>query len=152
MKLKTNLQRMNILSVFVFLLSSSMAYSQFSSGEDNYQPDLYFDQGDFGDRFAVLAESGDVYHYYALDLTKLSSWIEKAYFLNLVYSDGSLISIDSDIDKDQLWIKAPTGLEEKDAICRLEDLKEKAVNEVEAMTEVQRSAWLEKNKKFQEKK
>jgi hypothetical protein len=138
--------------VLLFLVLSAPAFSQDLSRNEEYQPVLYFEQDAFGENFAVMAEADDNYNYFAIDLTKFTTWMERTYFLNLIFSDNTLISIDSDISKEQLWVKAPMDIAETDAICSLEDLRQEAISATGMMSQEEKQAWLDKNKKFQEEK
>ena len=136
----------------LFNLLGATAYSQEQAPSETYQPDLYFAQEDFGESFAVMAEPGDDYNYYVVDLTRFAGWKEKTCFLNLIYEDNILISIDSDITKEQLWLKAPVAIAETEVTCALDEMKEKAVSDIRSMTKEEEANWLEKNKKFGETK
>ena len=119
--------------------------------DNNQEPVLSFNQENFRDRFAVMTEKDNRYHYFVTDLTEFSSRVERTYFLNLVYEDHQIISIDSDLSKDQLWYKAPLSLPEDDVISMLDDLRRQAINKVNAMTDLERASWMEKHSKFNEK-
>ena len=134
----------------LLILTALTAFGQ-DAPDGQGTPDLYFDSGDFGERFAVMTESDEVYLYLVTDLTQFTSLTQKHFFLNSIYSDNYLISIDSDISDDQLWFKAPLAVSEGEVVCALENYRDKAIKSTEAMTEAERAAWLDNHKKLQTK-
>lgn len=56
----------------------------------------------FGKEFVKMIDRGENNTIYLVDMTKLTSKFERVYFMNLVYNDNKIISMDSDINKDQL--------------------------------------------------
>jgi hypothetical protein len=62
--------------------------------------------------------------------------------------DNRLISIDSDISKDQLWFKVPQDIQEEDATCLFEDYQEEAIKKVINMTDEEARTWMKKNEKL----
>lgn len=134
--------------MLLFIIASATAFSQDFAETGQEELKLMFRQSDFGDRFAVLAENDDQYNYFVTDLTKFSTRIEKVFFLNLIYQDHTIISLDSDISKDQLWFKAVADLPDHEVSCMFDDLKEEAIRKTAAMSEQEKAVWLEKNDKF----
>jgi hypothetical protein len=132
----------------LFIISSFQSFSQQSPATDDSSPRLVFSQEDFGDRFAVLAEDDQTYDYYVTDLTKMPTRFQKVYFLNLVFADREIISIDSDLSKDQLWFKVPATVSEHDALCRFDDMKAEAARMEGTMAEEERQTWLAGHDKY----
>jgi hypothetical protein len=112
---------------------------------------LVFDQSGFGNKFSVLVTSDSDYDYYAADITKLPARFEKIYFLNLVYNEQKIFSIDADITKDQLWFKAYKTYKENEITCLFDDLKSKTIEADKSFTDDQKADWLAKYDKFQKK-
>jgi hypothetical protein len=133
----------------LMIISGYSSYAQQDLGVDESAPRLVFNQADFGDKFAVLADDDQSYNYFVTDLTKLPTRFQKVYFLNSVYSDHQVISIDSDLSKDQLWFKVPATMTERDALCKFDDLKSEAVKAENSMTPEERLSWLAGHDKFQ---
>jgi len=136
----------------VFILASWVAHSQDNNTSNQPELRLIFNQADFGERFAVQVEQDDLYNYFVTDLTKFSSWIEKTLFLNSVYAEKDITSIDSDITKDQLWFKALATMPVQDVSCSFDDLKDQAIKKAASMTDEEMKAWSEKYAKFNLKK
>jgi hypothetical protein len=132
----------------MLLLISVVASGQDICLDGDQSLKLQFDQEEFKGRFAVAVESDNLYHYYVTDLTRFSTIIEKAYFLNLIFQNNVVVSIDSDLNKDQLWFKIPLEVRDNDAVDKLGHYHDKAKSEVNLMTEEERSAWLELNQKL----
>jgi hypothetical protein len=131
------------------VISGYCSYAQKDLGTDETAPRLVFNQADFGERFAVLANDDQDYNYFVTDLTKLPTHFQKVYFLNLVFNDRQVISIDSDLSKDQLWFKVPATIAEHDALCKFDDLKAETAKAEASMTPEQRQTWLSGYDKFQ---
>lgn len=124
---------------------------QVLSSVKNDEPLLVFDQKDFGEKFIVLATEDEEYDYYVVNLEKLPSDFERIYFLNQSYSYKKLISIDSDLRKEQLWFKAYHEYSEDDISCIFTELLDKTKEADSAMTEAMKSAWMAKFDKFNKK-
>lgn len=138
---------------FLFLIIAGFsAYAQDFTIPNSEEPKLVFEQENFKDQFVVIVDQDENYHYVVTDLTKFSNSFEKAYFLNLAYQDHQVISIDSDLSKDQLWFKAPISLTQKDVKGILEGLREQVAKQASVMTDEEKSTWTEKHSKFNEKK
>lgn len=60
----------------------------------------------FGKEFVMVVDKGENNTNYLVDMTKLTSKFERVYFMDLVYKDSKIISMDSDINKDQLRFAA----------------------------------------------
>ena len=134
--------------LFLLMFISSATFAQNTDSFESGDLILHFNQSDFGDRFAVLADYEGNYNYYVTDLSKFSNRLEKIYFLNLIFDEHKIISIDSDLSKDQLWFKALVSIPENEIICLLDDNKKTAQQKVNAMTESEKAALLKKNEKF----
>lgn len=132
----------------LLIVSGIQSFAQQSPASDDSTPRLVFSQEEFGNRFAVLAEDDQIYNYYVTDLTKMPTRFQKVYFLNSVFADREIISIDSDLSKDQLWFKVPATVSEQDALCMFDDLKSEAVKVEGAMTEEERQSWLAGHDKY----
>ncbi len=121
-----------------------------SSGK-NEEPLLVFDQKDFGEKFFVLVTEDDEYDYYAVNLEKIPSVFERIYFLSQSNANKKLISIDSDIKKDQLWFKAYHAYSENDISCIFTELLDLTKEANNTMTDDEKTAWLTKYQKFNTK-
>lgn len=142
---------MKKLFFLLLFITAVGAYAQ-NAGDDQAPLRLVFKQADFGERFSVQAEQDDAYNYFVTDLTKFSSKLERTLFLNLVFEDDKIISIDSDLSKDQLWFKAPASMAVQDVNCKFDDLRAEAVKKAASMSDTDKSSFVGKNEKFNEKK
>jgi hypothetical protein len=134
------------------MVTGASVLAQESAVDENTIPSqLVFYQDDFGDRFAVLVEEDYEYNYFVTDLTKFPGKTERMIFLNLVFKDDMVISIDSDISKEQLWLKAPADRSPQDVTCHLDDLKTESETQAGLMNESEKAQWLEKNEKLNSK-
>lgn len=107
-----------------------------------------FEQKDFDGRFAVLAIIQEEYQYFVIDQTALGSRFERIYFLNLVYGESKLISIDGQVDNDQLWFKAHIKHTEQEMVGLFDELKGKTVQASQSMPDSEKNAWMNKYDKF----
>lgn len=139
---------MKNLFFLLLVISGIQVFSQQATFSGDPEPRLVFSQGDFGDRFAVLADYDREYNYFVTDLTKMSSRFQKVYFLNLAFADQQVISLDSDLSKDQLWFKVPVALTEQEAVCKFDDLRAESAKAETGMTEGERQKWLAGHDKF----
>jgi len=139
---------MKNLFFLLLVISGLQVFSQQASFSGDSEPRLVFNQGDFGERFAVLADYDREYNYFVTDLTKMPSRFQRVYFLNLVFADQQVISLDSDLSKDQLWFKVPSALTEQEAVCKFDDLRAEAMKAENGMTENERQQWLAGHDKF----
>lgn len=60
----------------------------------------------FGKEFVMKIDKGENNTIYLVDMTKLNSKFERMYFMELIYKDSKIISMDSDINKDQVRFAA----------------------------------------------
>jgi hypothetical protein len=110
---------------------------------------LVINQNEFGERFSLLTYTDENYDYYAVDLTKLGGKFERVYFMNLTYEDPRLVNLDADLSKDQTWFKSYYTNKEDVITCLLKDLKEKTDKASLSMSDAEKSAWMNKNDKFE---
>jgi len=103
---------------------------------------------EFVDNFALQVAGDSTNNYYILDMTRLNSRFEKIWFINLIFKEGTVVTIDSDISQDQFWFLANRKYNQTDVLDRFSELKE-ATDEVSArMTAEEKSEWLKVNDKY----
>lgn len=137
-----------LLMTVLISVSQGQSVDISSSGEQQQQIPLIFNQQEFGDRFSVLSFSDDNYDYYVVDLTKIGDRFERIYFMNLTYGDSRLVNLDADIEKEQTWFKTYYTNKEGDIDCLFKDLKEQTGKMFNEMTADEKAAWMSKNDKF----
>jgi hypothetical protein len=94
-----------------------------------------------------LTKSDANNYYYQIDFSKFSTKFEKNYFMNLVYKNGVLVSIDSDLSKAKINLMANVFHSEQKIIENLEDVIYKTVNANTTFTDVEKQNWMSLNSK-----
>jgi hypothetical protein len=138
-----------LLLAISFELSQAQATITGYNGNPETDIPLIFDQKEFNGKLAVMALEVDEYDYYVVDMTRFASPAERAYFLNLAYSESRIVSIDGAIDHDQLWFKAYHKYTENEVLCLFDELKEKSSAACSSMTAEEQSSWIRKFEKTQ---
>ena len=140
---------------FASLLSLLMLLSFFAGAQDRSFPLPYHDgmevtleHADFNGNFSLLVATDNSYDYYATDLSKLESDFRKTYFLNLLYQEKRIISIDSDLKKDYLWVKASSIYTGEEVLCLLNEMKEETMTAANHMTAEEKQVWMQQHKKL----
>jgi len=110
-----------------------------------------FDHSEFNGKFCVYVASEESSDYYVIDLEKLPLRFDRIYFLNLVYKEKKVISIDNDINKDVLWFKSFDTFSREDVICLMEELLLETGAAIDSYSENQKSEWLQVHDKFSKK-
>ena len=108
------------------------------------EPKLPYPDG----KFAVWAGSNGERSYYYFDLTQLPTRFDKVCFMNLLYKNEPIVSMDSDIRKDQLQVMAESRLTEKQVLDELDQLKQKVAKTAASMNEAEKTTYLKTNDKF----
>ena len=84
-------------------------------------------------------------------MTRLTSRFEKVYFMMLTFGDKRIISITSDISKEQMWFKSNNINPVGDILTLFNQLKEKTALASAWMTGTQQAEWLKSNDKYPHK-
>jgi hypothetical protein len=144
---------MKIFFILLLAITFEVSHAQATFSEYSAQPGgdipLIFDQQEFKGKLAVMAFEVDEYDYYVVDMTRFATPSERAYFLNLTYSESRIVSIDGAIDHDQLWFKAYHQYTENEVLCLFDELKEKSSAACSSMTAEEQSSWIRKFEKTQ---
>lgn len=132
------------------MISIGFSHAQVNSFPIVYHDDiqLNFNQQSFGSEFVLLAAKDADYDYYAINLSRLADDFRKAYFLNLIYQEKIIISIDSDLNKGQLWVKASSIYSKDEVTCLLDELKEETEAASKGFTDDEKEKWMLKHKKL----
>jgi hypothetical protein len=117
------------------------------SGEQNNALLLIVDHKEFGEQFCLHKTSDQSANYFAIDLEKLPSRFEQVYFINLVFDRKDIVSIDSDFEKDHLWLKAHKSFDVKEILDAFTSLKQKTDKANQEFSEQKKTLWLETNSK-----
>ncbi len=136
---------------FIFL----WLFMGFFSLSANAQQDLFDTQTavvtekymnfDFGDKFAVKAETDFVYNYYLLDFTKLTSDFQLGYFLELISKTDEVGIPSHGINKKKSWIEADKMYDEKYILKLINTLKQQTDDKDNSLNETNKANWI-KNK------
>lgn len=101
-----------------------------------------FDKLEFNDRFAVLAASDESNHYFLADFSKFQTRFEKIWFLNLVFQDAIIVTIDSAIELDRFWFLSKRIYSEEQVLDEMDALKTSTFKRSEEMTEDEKAEWM----------
>jgi hypothetical protein len=94
-----------------------------------------------------FAKSDANNYFYEIDFAKFPSQFEKSYFMNQVYKNSVLVSIDSDLSKSKIQIMANIAHTEQKILENIEDLIYKTVNANNTMTITEKQNWLNSSSK-----
>ena len=94
-----------------------------------------------------LSKSDANNYYYEIDLSKFSTQFEKYYFMSLVYKNGVLVSVDSDLSKSKIQIMGNIAHTEQKIIENIEDVIYKTVSANTSFTAQDKQNWLTSNTK-----
>lgn len=84
-------------------------------------------------------------YYYQIDFSKFTTKFEKNYFMNLIYKNSVLVSIDSDLSKAKMNLIANIFHSEQKIIENIEDVIFKTVNANSTFTELEKQNWMTSN-------
>jgi hypothetical protein len=103
---------------------------------------------DFKGKFSVQVLHDNTNNYYLVDFSKLKDKYEKVYFLSLVYQEGKIVNIDSDLKQDKIWFLSVTNNPVEEINKLLMDLKDKTIKKSNSLSQDQKRKWLLENDKF----
>lgn len=86
-------------------------------------------------------------YYYQIDLTKFSTQFEKSFFMNQVYKNNVLVSIDSDLSKNKIQIMSNIAHTEQKIIENIEDVIYKTVSANSSYSPQDKQNWMTSNTK-----
>lgn len=118
-----------------------------TDSEDDY-PLLIIDHQEFEEQFCLFKTSDSKANYFAIDLDKLPDAFSKAYFMDLIYQQKKIVSIDADFDKNYLWFKSFKLYAPEEILKQFSQLKTKTDHAVENFSDEKKSLWLKVNNKY----
>jgi hypothetical protein len=98
--------------------------------------------------FVRLTSSDSEKNYFSADLTVLPDFFERAYMLELIYSDPELVVNNSNISGSSLEILSNKKNDQEKVIISMGIYRDKAITAGKTLTESQKKELLEKYKKF----
>jgi hypothetical protein len=126
-----------IFNLSFIILLSCIAKTSFSQVEAI----PYYDRLNFNNSFFIIAEADAKCNYYAVDISVLSSSIEKAYFEDLAFNESKLVRIDAG-NSQIAWFKVKKIHSNEEVSALLLQLKDLTINTLASMTEAQKQDWL----------
>jgi hypothetical protein len=105
----------------------------------------YYDNISFGDSFFKIAETDERSDYYVVDLSKLSSEFQKAFFISLTFAEPKIVRIDAD-NNNMAWFKANKVFTQTEIAQLFLSLNQRAIS-ADSMTEAEKNEWLNRNGK-----
>jgi len=106
----------------------------------------YYDNINFGSSFFVIAETNENSDFYAVDLNKLGSEFEKAWFISSAFREQKIVRIDAG-NNNIAWFRSKKVFTQTETAQLLLSLKQQAATTAAAMTETQKNEWLNSNGK-----
>lgn len=86
-------------------------------------------------------------YFYEIDLGKFSTQFEKSYFMNQVYNNNVLVSIDSDLSKSKIQIMANIFHSEKKIFENLESIILNTETANSSFTQLEKQNWMNSKRK-----
>jgi hypothetical protein len=107
-----------------------------------------FEKVDFHNKFSVHVLKDNTNNYFLVDFSKLRDKFEKVYFLTLVFQNGKVVNIDSDLKQDHIWFLSDLKNPVDEINLLLQNLKDQAEKNSNTLTEEQKTKWLLENDKY----
>jgi len=123
----------NLLALLAILILPILSYSQEGS---NHLP------------FVTIEGKEDPNTYYLLDLNQLPGFLEKAYLLDLLFKDHSVVVMNSSISGRTLKIASNAKIETAAVIKQIEDYRLQALKAGQVMSESEKTDLLNKYEKY----
>ena len=106
---------------------------------------------EFGEAIAVKVLESQTKNYFLVDLTKFKSRFEKIWYLNMVFKEEIIVSIDPTITHDRMWFQSNRRYDESDVLERFALLKKQTDQASLKMTTKEKEEWMKIYDKYKGK-
>lgn len=131
-----------IIIIFI-LIASNAVFSQDFVDRIEDTPNCGLD---FKNYYKCL-NSDSTFHFIEINLASFPSQFEKKFFINLVYQNKAIVSIDSDLSKEKINVKSNRNNSWEFIKKNLEGIICRTYNANQNFTQIDKQNWLEKNTK-----
>jgi len=98
--------------------------------------------------FVSLVSSDETNRYFDVDLRQLPSFFDKAYFLELIFKDSTVVVQNSSLKNTFLPLSCNCKLETKQVLLRIEGLKTKVIRISASMSASEKAKIVKKFEKY----
>ena len=107
-----------------------------------------YENFDFKGKFSAQVLMDNTNNYFLVDFSKFKDKYEKVVFLTLVFQNGKVVNIDSDLKQDKIWFLSDKQNSVEEVNKLLQNLKDKAIKTSDALSDDQKAKWLLENDKY----
>jgi hypothetical protein len=138
--------------MMVFLFSGFSVMAQMADAPEINPKDPAFRQKyeniDLKGKFSTQVLNDQTNNYYVVDFSGLKEKYDKVFFLSLVFQDGKVVNIDSDLAQDRIWFLSNVKYAPSEINGLFIKLKEKTIKSSSLLSDEQKAAWLLENDKY----
>ena len=146
------MKALSISFIFIFLISgfSGLAQSSEDMEIDLRNPEFRkkYESIDFKGNFSMKVLTDNTNNYFIVDFSSFKEKFEKVYFLSLIFQNGKIVNIDSDISRDKVWFLSHINNSTEEINSTLKELKVQTIEKSSSLSAEEKASWIKENDKY----
>lgn len=146
------MKTLSLTFVFAFLIAGFSGLAQTSADleMDLRNPEFRkkYENIDFKGNFSMQVLKDNTNNYFVVDFSSFKEKFERVYFLSLIFQNGKVVNIDSDINRDKVWFLSHISNSTEEVNSILKDLKLKTIEKSSSLSPEEKASWLKENDKY----
>lgn len=138
--------------IVMFLISGFSGLAQTSEDltMDLRNPEFRkkYENIDFKGNFSMQVLKDNTNNYFVVDFSSFKEKFEKVYFLSLIFQNGKIVNIDSDISRDKVWFLSHCNHSSDEINLTFKNLKDQTLEKSNSLTPEEKASWLKENDKY----
>ena len=107
-----------------------------------------YEKVDFNGKFSVQVLKDNTNNYFLVDFSKFKDKYEKVFFMTLIFQNGKVVNLDSDLKLDKVWFLSNKLFSIEEINDLLQNLKDQTIQKSNTLSEDQKAKWLLENDKY----